>query len=169
MVFGNSGGVEPVETEALDREVGSFDDLSLRVYRVKLEGLSPPETWELGELTGLGGPGGSVLFSELWHDLVHPTDRVELSPIYQKIKQNHSIKWRVRFRWFANSTTILHIGTFDAQKRIVQGVLLDVTESKDLRANRAESERVATLGLLAGGVAHDINNLLCEEQLDNCV
>mgnify|MGYP000129602425 CR=1 FL=1 len=161
MVFGNSGGVEPVEAEALDREVGSFDDLSLRVYRIQLEELSTPETWELGELTGLGGPGGSVLFSELWHDLVHPTDRVELSPIYQKIKQNHSTKWRVRFRWFANSTTILHIGTFDAQKRTVQGVLLDVTESKDLRANMVENERVATLGLLAGGVAHDINNLLC--------
>lgn len=123
--------------------------------------MGPPDTWELGELTGLGGPGGSVLFSELWHDLVHPIDRDELSPIYQQIRQNQSIKWRVRFRWFANSTTILHIGTFDAEKRVVQGVLLDVTENKELRADMLENERVATLGLLAGGVAHDINNLLC--------
>ncbi|MCA9777806.1 MAG: hypothetical protein KC800_13850, partial [Candidatus Eremiobacteraeota bacterium] len=145
----------------LDRELAGFDDLSLKTYRLKFQERTDPESWQIGELTGLGGPGGSILFSELWHDLVHPADREELAGVYQEILDNRSTKWRVRFRWFAENLTILHIGFFDAEKQLVEGVLLDVTEDREFRADLVQKEKIAALGLMAGGIAHDINNLLC--------
>ncbi len=43
---------------------------------------------------------------------------------------------------------------------VVVGVFRDVTERKRLQAAMAQSDRLATMGMLAAGVAHEINNPL---------
>src|SRR5205823_1929522 len=62
-------------------------------------------------------------------------------------------------------TTIVHVVKTplrDATGQIigVQGIAWDITESKQLEAQFLRTQRLESVGTLAGGVAHDLNNAL---------
>lgn len=51
-------------------------------------------------------------------------------------------------------------GTFNKDKNIVEGVIIDDTTNKVLHHKTLQAERLKSLGALAGGIAHDFNNQL---------
>jgi PAS domain S-box-containing protein len=60
----------------------------------------------------------------------------------------------------------------DGQPRAVLGINTDVTEKKKLEMQLLRAQRLESIGTLAGGVAHDLNNILtpilmCSEMLHN--
>jgi PAS domain S-box-containing protein len=101
-----------------------------------------------------------------WRDRIHPADRdrvvaasaraiAERGTMDQEYRHIHADG---TYRWVWDHG----IYRFDDAGNVVAmvGVLQDITARKELEAQLASAQRMETIGALAGGVAHDVNNYL---------
>ncbi len=103
-----------------------------------------------------------------WLDSVHPEDRARVEswlPVqgmsdlgiqYRIVRPDGGIRW-IRDRAFP-------IRDEDGQVRSVAGVATDVTREKELEEQALRGRAYRSVGRLAGGVAHEFNNLLTAVQ-----
>ncbi|PRP90107.1 Sporulation kinase A [Enhygromyxa salina] len=110
-------------------------------------------------------PEAVLADSRVFTDRVHPEDREDLRDSLARSAQTLSL-------WTWEGRIIMPSGDvrwFQAQSRPVRtedgtvvwdGVMLDTSDRKDLQARLMLSDRMASIGTLAAGVAHEINNPL---------
>ncbi len=110
-------------------------------------------------------PEEVVADSRVFLDRVHPEDRDDLRESLAHSAETLSLwTWEGRIllpnndvRWFqAQSRPVRN----DDGTVVWDGVMLDMSERKDLQARLMLSDRMASIGTLAAGVAHEINNPL---------
>ena len=100
-----------------------------------------------------------------WLELVHPDDRerISLATAAKRTRGEYDERYRIQradgtLRW-------IHDRAFPVRDshgnvlRIV-GTAEDITESKQVEAQLLRSQRMESIGTLAGGIAHDLNNVL---------
>lgn len=124
-------------------------------------------TWstELEALYGLS-PGSFDSRSDTWIQTLHPDDRANTEQkLWQAIHKGEGFdaEFRVllpnsKIRWIAVKSSLFHDATGNPLRLI--GIHMDITEKKQLEAQFLRAQRLESLGTLASGIAHDLNNIL---------
>lgn len=102
---------------------------------------------------------------KLWIEMVHPEDRslAERSAEELLKRGRAEVEYRIvrqdgTIRWIRDRKSLIK----DEQGNPVEmgGIATDITERKNLEKQILRNQRMESLGTLAGGIAHDLNNVL---------
>ncbi|MEM9483047.1 MAG: response regulator [Cyanobacteria bacterium P01_F01_bin.116] len=123
-------------------------------------------TWsaELEALYGVsqGGFNGS---HDSWIQSIHSEDRLRVEQeLWHSVTVGSGLNSEFRIshpsglRWISVKSSIFN--GEDGNPSRMLGIHLDITEKKQLEAQFLQSQRLESLGALASGIAHDLNNIL---------
>jgi PAS domain S-box-containing protein len=124
--------------------------------------------WNAALSTVFRYPGPpDVLGLAWWLERIHPDDRDRVVGAMQSALSGGASGWNDEYRFQRGDGTYASVFdrgfiTRDGRGRAVRmlGSMLDVTERKVMEAKLIQAERLASMGTLATGVAHEINNPL---------
>jgi len=104
---------------------------------------------------------------ESWIDRIHPEDKERVLAGLRALDEKGNELWSDEYRFRRSDGTYAHVFDrgyviHDAAGNTVRmiGAMMDMSDKKKLEAQFLRAQRMESIGALAGGVAHDLNNIL---------
>jgi PAS domain S-box-containing protein len=124
--------------------------------------------WNDGFLTTFGFAAGEIPPSvESWTGRIHPDERTRVVDSIHRAINTGAESWNAEYRFQRKDGSyapvqdrgyILHNAAGKAVRMV--GGIHDLTEQKKMEAQHLRAQRMESIGTLAGGIAHDLNNVL---------
>jgi PAS domain S-box-containing protein len=124
--------------------------------------------WNDGFLTTFGFKAGEINSSvEFWTERIHPEDRSRVVQGLNEAVLGRTESWNAEYRFQRKDGTHAfvqdrgYILRNEAGRGVrMVGGMRDLTEQKKMEAQYLRAQRMESIGTLAGGIAHDLNNIL---------
>jgi PAS domain S-box-containing protein len=117
----------------------------------------------------LGYQNGDLMGNvEVWQQLIHPDDLPWVMERLEEHLKDGSVPYRFDYRvrtksnewkWIANYGKVV-VRDAQGNPRRMTGTHRDISDKKQLEAQFLRAQRLESLGILASGIAHDLNNIL---------